>query len=53
VKAGSHCYTEARLIDPIDKEKLLVLLNSVDTSSRQADVMAKKTAILTKSNENC
>jgi tetratricopeptide (TPR) repeat protein len=29
-------YTEARLIDLIDKEKLSALLNSVDSSSRQA-----------------
>ncbi|MDR0402693.1 MAG: tetratricopeptide repeat protein [Treponema sp.] len=35
-------YTEARLIDLIDKDKLFAILNSVDTSSRQPGAAAKK-----------
>jgi tetratricopeptide (TPR) repeat protein len=40
--AEARRYTEARLIDLIDKEKLSALLNSVDASSRQAGTAAKK-----------
>jgi tetratricopeptide (TPR) repeat protein len=35
-------YTEARLIDLIDKEKFSALLNSVDTSPRQTGTKTKK-----------
>jgi tetratricopeptide (TPR) repeat protein len=40
--AEARRYTEARLIDLIDKEKLSALLNSVDASSGQAALTTKK-----------
>jgi restriction endonuclease Mrr len=40
--AEARRYTEARLIDLIDKEKLSALLNNVDSTPRTAGTAGKK-----------